>query len=115
PLHTVPWPFALRCGPAVFHRSAQRRCGHPAVDRFIQANAIPRLACVRHLPPRTGGLSIRVEVRSRVPVHTRWQLSRNAIVSRHSRIAETQLSHACGTSETPECSSGMETIYGTQT
>ena len=40
-----------------------------AVDRFIQANALPRLACVRHLPPRTGGLSIRIEVRSRVPVH----------------------------------------------
>jgi len=36
-------------------------------------------------------------------------------VSRHSRIAETQLSHACGTSETPERSSGIETIYGTQT
>jgi hypothetical protein len=36
-------------------------------------------------------------------------------VSRHWRIAEIQLSHACGTSETPECSSGMETIYGTQT
>jgi len=36
------------------------------------------------------------------------------MVSRHSRIAEIQLSHACGTSETPERSSGMETIYGTQ-
>jgi len=36
-------------------------------------------------------------------------------VSRHSRIAEIQLSHACGTSETPERNSGMETIYGTQT
>ena len=34
---------------------------------------------------------------------------------RHSRIAEIQLSHACGTSETPEPNSGMETIYGTQT
>ena len=66
--------------------------------------------------PCTGGLSIRVEVRSRVPVHIRWQLSRNAIVSRHSRIAETQLSPGCGTSETPEPNSGMETIYeGTQT
>ena len=86
-----------------------------AVDRFIQANAIPRLGCVRHLLPRTGGLSLRVEVRSRVPVHTPWQLSRNAIVSRHSRIAETQLSHACGTSETVERIFGMETIYGTQT
>jgi hypothetical protein len=36
-------------------------------------------------------------------------------VSRHSHIAEIQLSHACGTSETPERSSGMETIYETQT
>ena len=99
----------------MFHRSARRRCGHTAVDRFIQANALPRLGCVRHHPPRTGGLFIRVEVRSRVPVHTPWQLSRNAIVSRHSQIAEIQLSHACGTSETPERSSGMETICGTQT
>ena len=111
----VPWRFTLRCGPAVFHRSARRRCGHKAVDRFIQANALPRLGCVRHHRPRTRGLSIRVEVRSLVPVHTRWQLSRNAIVSCHSRIAETQLSHACGTSEIPELSSGMETISGTQT
>jgi len=114
-LHAVPRRFTLRCGPAVFHRFARRRCGHKAVDRFIQANAIPRSECVRHHRPRTGGLSLRVEVRSRVPVHTPWQLSRNAIVSRHSRIAEIQLSHACGTSETPERSSGMETIYGTQT
>jgi hypothetical protein len=36
-------------------------------------------------------------------------------MSRHSPIAETQLSHLFGTSETPELSSGMETIYGTQT
>jgi hypothetical protein len=36
-------------------------------------------------------------------------------VSRHSRIAEIQLSHACGTSETAELNSGIETIYGTQT
>jgi hypothetical protein len=35
-------------------------------------------------------------------------------VLRHSRIAETQLSHARGISETPERSFGMETIYGTQ-
>ena len=114
-LHAVARRFTLRCGPAVFHRSTQCRYSRTAVDRFIQANAVPRLGCVRHHPPRTGGLSIRVEVHSRVPVHTPWQLSRNAIVSRHSRIAEIQLSHACGTSETPERSSGMETIYGTQT
>lgn len=61
----------LRRGPAVFHRSARRRYGHTAVERFIQANAIPRLVCVRHHRSRTGGLSIRVEVHSRVPVHTR--------------------------------------------
>jgi hypothetical protein len=42
-------------------------------------------------------------------------------VSRHSPIAEIQLSHACGTSETPERNSGMgtisemETICGTRT
>jgi hypothetical protein len=36
-------------------------------------------------------------------------------MSRHSRIAGTQLSRACGTSKTPERSSGMETIYETQT
>jgi hypothetical protein len=114
-LHAVSRRFTLRCGPAVFHRSTQRRSGHLPVDRFIQANAIPRLGCVHLHPPRTDGLSIRVEVRSRVPVHTLWQLSRNAIVSHHSRIAEIQLSHACGTSETQECGSGMETIYGTQT
>src|SRR5437899_10366172 len=105
----------LRCGPAVFHRSARRRCGHTAIYRLIPGNAIPRLACVRHRRPRTGSLSIQIEVRSRARVHTPWQLSRNAIESRHSRIAEIQLSHACGTSETPECSSGIETIYGTQT
>ena len=114
-LHAAPRRFTLRCGPAVFHRFVRCRCGQPAVDRFIQASALPRLGCVRHHPPRTGGLFIRIEVRSRVPVHTRWQLSRKAIVSRHPQIAETQLSHACGTSETPERSSGMETIYGTQT
>ena len=120
--------FTLRCGPAVFHRSVRRRCGHTAVDRFIQANAIPRLGFVRHHPPRTGRPFIRVEVRSRARVHTPWQLSRksavcsrhgclysNAIVSRHSPIAEIQLSHACGTSKTPEPSSGMETIYETRT
>ena len=130
-LHAVPRRFTLRCSPAVFHPSARRRCGHrvvdrfiqanvrrcgqTAVDRFIQANALPRLGCVRYHRPRTGRPFIRVEVRSRARVHTPWQLSRKAIESRHSPIAEIQLSHACGTSETPECGSGMETIYGTQT
>ena len=36
-------------------------------------------------------------------------------MSHHSRIAETQLSRACGTGETLERSSETETIYGTQT
>jgi len=36
-------------------------------------------------------------------------------VSRNSRIAEIQLSHAVGTSEKSERNSGMEIIYGTQT
>jgi hypothetical protein len=112
-LHVVPRRFMLRCGPAVLHRSARRRCGHTAVDGFIQANALPRLGCVRHHPSRTGGLFIQIDLGLRVPVHTRWQLSRNAIVSRQSRIAEFQLSHAFGTSETPN--SGMEIIYETPT
>ena len=128
-LHAVPRPFTLRCGPAVFHLFARRRCGpavsHPsigrprertAVDRFTRGNATRRLECVRHHRPRTGGLTfLRVEVRSRVRVHTRWQLSRKAIVSRHSRITEIQLSQARGTSETLECSSAMETISEMQT
>ena len=38
---------------------------------FYSGQRLPRLACVRHHRPRTGGLFIRVEVRSRVPVHTR--------------------------------------------
>ena len=107
--------FTLRCGPAVFHRSARHRCGHTAVDRFILGNAIPRLPCARHLPRPTGALSILIEVRSRVPVHTRWQPFRDAIVSHQSQTAEIQPSQACGTSETPECSSGMETICETRT
>jgi hypothetical protein len=115
-LHTVRRLLTRRCGPAVFHPSTRRRCEHTAVDRFIQANAIHRLECVRRHHLRTAGLTfLRVEVRSRVRVHTRWQLSRKAIVLRHSRIAEIQLSQAGGTSETPECSSAMETISEMQT
>jgi hypothetical protein len=114
-LHAAPRRFTPRCGPVVFHRSGRRRCGHTAVDRFIQANVLPRLGCVRHHRSRTGRPFIRVEVRSRARVHTPWQLSRKAIESRHSPIAEIQLSHACGTSETPERSSRMETIYETRT
>ncbi len=115
-LHVVLRPFTLRCGPAVFHPSIGRPRERTAVDRFIQANAIHRLECVRHHRPRTGGLTfLRVEVRSRVRVHTRWQLSRKAIVSRHSRITEIELSQTCGTSETPGPSSGTETISEMQT
>jgi hypothetical protein len=114
-LHAVPRRFMLRCGPAAFHRSARRRCGHMAVDPFIQANGLPRLGCGRHHPSRTGGLFIRVDLWLRGPAHTRWQLSRNAIVSRQWRIAEIQLSHAFGTSETSECNYGMEIIYETRT
>ena len=130
-LHAVPRRFTLRCSPAVFHPSARRRCGHrvvdrfiqanvrrcgqTAVDRFIQANALPRLGCVRYHRPRTGRPFIRVEVRSRARVHTPWQLSRKTIESRHSPIAEIQLSQLCGTSETRERSSRMETIYETRT
>jgi hypothetical protein len=74
------------------------------------------LECVRHHRLRTGGLTlIRIEVRSRVRARIQWQASRKAIVSRHSRIAEIQLSQAGGTSETPECSSGMEIISEMQT
>jgi hypothetical protein len=87
-----------------------------AADQLTQANAIRRLECVRRHRLRTGGLTLlRVEVRSRVRVHTPWQLSREAIVSRHSRITEIQLSQACGISETPECSSETEIISGIQT
>ena len=114
-LHTVHRLLTRRCGPAVSHPSIVRPRERTAVDQFTRGNATHRLECVRHHRPRTGGLSIRVEVRSLVPVHTRWQLSRNAIASRHSRLAEIQLSQACGTRETPERSSGMETICGTQT
>ena len=115
-LHMVPRPFTLRCGPAVFHPSTRRRCEHTAADRFIQANAIPRLECVRHHRPLTGALTcIRIEGRSRVRVHSRQQLSGKAIVSRDSRIIEIQLSEACGTSETPEPSYGMETMSEIET
>ena len=115
-LHTVRRLLTRRRGPAVSHPSIGRQCEHTAVDQLIQANAIPRLERVRHHRLRTGGLTlIRVEVRSRIRARTRSQLSRKAIVSRHSRIAETQLSQTCGTSETPEHSSGMETIYEMQT
>jgi hypothetical protein len=37
------------------------------------------------------------------------------MVSRRSRIAEIQLSHAHGTGETPEATSGTQTIFGTET
>ena len=115
-MHVVPRPFTLRCTPAVFHPSTRYQCEHTAVGRFIQTNALPRLECVRHHRLRTGGLTFpRVEVRSHGRVHTRQQLSRKAIGSRHSRITEIQLSQMCGTSETPRPSSGPEIISGMQT
>jgi len=115
-LHTVRRLLTRRCGPAVSHPSIGRPRERTAVDQFTRGNATRRLECVRHHRLRTGGLTfLRVEVRSRVRVHTRWQLSRKAIVSRHSRITETQQSQARGTSEIPECSSGMETIFEIQT
>jgi hypothetical protein len=110
-LHTVRRLLTRRCGAAVSHPSIRRPRERTAVDQFTRGNATRRLECVRHHRLRTGGLTfLRVEVRSRVRVHTRWQLSRKGIVSRHSRITEIQLSQARGTSEIPECSSGMETI-----
>jgi len=115
-LRTVRRLLTRRCGPAVSHPSIGRPRERTAVDQFTRGNATRPSECVRRHRPRTGGLTfLRVEVRSRVRVHTPWQLSRKAIVLRHSRIAETQLSQAGGTSETPECSSAMETISGMQT
>jgi hypothetical protein len=115
-LHTVRRLLTRRCGPAASHPSIARPRERTAVDQFTRGNATRRLECVRHHRLPTGGLTfLRVEVRSRVRVHTPWQLSRKAIGLRHSRIAETQLSQARGTSETPECSSAMETISEMQT
>jgi len=115
-LHTVRRLLTRRCGPAVFHPSIGRPRERTAVDQFTRGNATRRLECVRHHRLRTGGLTfLRVEVRSRVRVHTRWQLSRKAIVSRHSRITETQQSQTCGTGEMAEASSAMETISEMET
>ncbi len=115
-LHTVRRLLARQCGPAVSHPSIGRPRERTAVDQFTRGNATRRLECVRHHRPRTGGHTfLRVEVRSRVRVHTPWQRSRKAIVLRHSRITEIQLSQARGTSETLECSSAMETISEMQT
>jgi hypothetical protein len=115
-LHIVRRLLTRRCGPAVSHPSIGRPRERTAVDQFTRGNATRRLECVRHQRLRTGGLTfLRAEVRSRVRVHTRWQLSRKAIVSCHSRITEIQLSQTCGTSETPAPSSGTETISEMQT
>jgi len=95
-LDAVPRRFTRPMRPGGVNHSARRRCGHKAVDRFIQANAIPRLACVRHHPPRTGGLSIRVEVRSLVPVHTR------------SNYPATQSCRAIRESQKPSCHTRVE-------
>jgi len=115
-LHTVRRLLTRRCGPAVSHPSIGRPRERTAVDQFTRGNATRRLECIRHHRPRTGGLTfLRVEVRSRVRVHTRWQRSRKAIISHHSRITEIQLSQTRGTSGIPEASSGMQTISGIQT
>jgi hypothetical protein len=115
-LHAVRRLLTRRCGPAVSHPSIVRPRERTAVDQFTRGNATRRLECVRHHHLRTDGLTfLRGGVRSRARVHTRWQASRKAIVSRDSRIAEIQLSQMCGRSETPEPSSGMEIISGMQT
>jgi len=77
------------------------------------------LECVR--TGRISFVSLRfIQIGRRLPVrvHTLRQRSDNrikAIVSRDLRIIEIQPPQACGTSEIPELSSGMETISGTQT
>jgi len=115
-LHTVRRLLTRQCGPAVSHPSIGRPRERTAVDQFTRGNATRRLECVHHHHPRTGGLTlIRIEVRSRVRARTPWQPSRKAIVSRHSRIIETQLSQTCGTSETLGPSSGTGTISEMQT
>ena len=112
-LHAVRRLLTRRCGPAVCHPSIVRPRERTAVDRFIQANAIPRLECVRRHHLRTGGLTfLRVEVRSRARAHIRWQASRKAIVSRDSRIAEIKRPQTSGTGGIPEASSAMEIIFG---
>jgi len=115
-LHAVRRLLTRRCGPAVCHPSIVRPRERTAVDQFTRDNATRRLECVRHHRSPIGGLMlIRIEVRSRARAHIRWQASREAIVSRDSRIAEIQLSQMCGPSETPEPSSGMEIISEMQT
>jgi len=115
-LHTVRRLLTRRCGPAVSHPSIGRPRERTAVDQFTRGNATRRLECVRHHRLRTGGLTfLRVEVRSHVRVHTRWQRSRKGIVLGHSRIAEIKWPQTSGTSEIPECSSVMETISEMQT
>jgi len=118
-LHIVPRPFTLRCDPAVFHPFTRRRCERTAVDRFTQANAIPHLECVR--TGRLGFANLRaIVIGRRLParVHSLRQLSDNLIkiiVSRDLRVTEINAPQAFGTSEIPEASSGMETIFEMET
>jgi hypothetical protein len=115
-LHTVRRLLTRRCGPAVSHPSIGRPRERTAVDQFTRGNATRRLECVRHHRLPTGGLTfIRIEVRSRVRVHTPWQRSRKGIVWHHSRITEIKRPQTSGTSGIPEASSGMETISEMQT
>ena len=112
-LHTVRRLLTRRCGPAVSHPSIERPRERTAVDQFTRGSATRRSECVRHHRPRTGGLTfIRVEVRSRVRVHSWQQPSRKGIVSHHSRITEIKWPQTSGTSGIPEASSAMETIFG---
>jgi hypothetical protein len=114
-LHAVRRRLTRRCGQAVSHPSIERPRERTAVDQFTRGSATRRSECVRHHRPRTGGLTfIRVEVRSRVRVHSRQQLSGKAIALRHSRITEIKRPQTSGTSGIPEASSGMETIFGMQ-
>ena len=57
------------------------------------------------------------EIGQPLPVRadSRLQISTTLIVSRDSRITEIQPPQACGTSEIPETTSGMEIISGAQT
>jgi hypothetical protein len=115
-LHTVRRLLTRRCGPAVSHPFMRRPGERTAVDQFTRGNATRRSECVRHHRPRTGGLTfIRVEVRSRVRVHSRPQPCGKGIALRHSRITEIKRPQTSGISGIPEASSGMETIFGMQT
>jgi len=72
-LHAVRRLLMRRFIPEVSPLSVRRRRREcTVVDQFTRGSATHRSACVRHHHPRTGGLTfLRIEVRSRVRVHTR--------------------------------------------